>query len=121
MTNMNSLASNFPGMSHWLEKREPKTWCALDMATEGVALYGHCTSNLVEGENGCISNMRKLDLFKFLDSFIIRVKYHLQKQKQEILGFVKKGKKLTTFESKKCRYEYSAHIPVLIHTTTRTN
>ena len=57
-----------PGAVAYLRVKDPAEWCQLQMSAMGCDSAGHITSNIVEGENGCIAEMRKKHPLTFLDA-----------------------------------------------------
>ena len=56
-----NLAIKSPGVAEYLEAKDPLVWRQRDMSEKlGLCLYGHSTSNGVEGENGCVKKERRL-------------------------------------------------------------
>ena len=89
-----------PDAAAYLRTKDPKEWCQLQMSEMGCALAGHITSNLVEGENGCIAQMRKSHPLKFLDAYVLRHQDINTCHRSEIFRLLEKGDKLTPFAKK---------------------
>ena len=100
-----------PDAAAYLRSKDPKEWCQLQMSEMGCALAGHITSNLVEGENGCIAQMRKSHPLKFVDAYVLRHQDINTCHRSEIFRLLEKGDKLTPFAKKilQQQLDFSSH------------
>ena len=101
-TRFASLLRDFPSAAAKLKDVDAKKWCLFDMAG---CMYGHITSNLVEGENGAIEKIRHEHPYIFIDSYILRLKKRYADLKRDILNLHNDGKKLTVFASNMVKKE----------------
>jgi hypothetical protein len=97
----NQLAIHYPFVAAYLKSRDPLLWLHYDMGVDkGLSLHGHVTSNIVEGENGCIVNEREMHPLIFTEAYLMRVLGKWTDQRTEIEEIADAGSDLTPYAKK---------------------
>ena len=75
--------------------------------TLGLCLYGHSTSNGVEGENGCVKKDRRLHPYDFADAYMMHLQTKYTEHRTEIENLNEKGIAITPFAQRIFQNEFS--------------
>ena len=103
-----TLAVKSPGVAEYLEEKDPLVWKQRQMSeTLGLCLYGHSTSNGVEGENGCVKKERRLHPYDFADAYMMRLQSKYTEHRTEIENLHEKGIAITPFAQRIFENEFS--------------
>jgi hypothetical protein len=95
-------------VAEYLEEKDPLVWKQRDMSeTLGLCLYGHSTSNGVEGENGCVKKERRLHPYDFADAYMMRLQSKYTEHRTEIENLHEKGIAITPFAQRIFHNEFS--------------
>ena len=105
---LRTLGLQSPGVVEYLEKKDPLVWKQLQMSeTLGLCLYGHSTSNGVEGENGCVKKDRRLHPYDFVDAYMMRLQSKYTEHRTEIETLNKNGIAITPFAQRVFQNEFA--------------
>jgi hypothetical protein len=107
-TALRILGLQSPGVVGYLEKKDPLIWRQWQMSeTLALCLYGHSTSNGVEGENGCVKKDRRLHPYDFANAYMMRLQTKYTEHRIEIENLNEKGIAITPFAQRIFQNEFA--------------